>query len=368
MSKFPSKIRISRFWLCYFFIRLFYLFFAIFVYAQLTQLGDNRRYIRANVPFSLRIFHDSTHMVDFFAGNVSNLFREDMLLSNLPATLISFFIIRWAIEKLELRRYVNNILLMITISFPNFSVWTAVWSKELFGLVYTAIIAVLIINFLKGNFKIKIIDFIGLYLCFLFNPQFIPFILQGLIFIFIARYTMLHKPANQLRLSIIFLLMNIIILYLIRDIVNRYAGGMHAHFDTPFAGTTRDNIFLEDYDFFRHLPWGMFIAFFGPTFAEMTENPLLAITGLESLLKIMVFIYLSKYVIINILLKFHFPTLLPISYFMIIMGISFMHYPFGVFNPGSAIRYRSRFVFLFTVLLLYLYSQRARVLTICRKK
>jgi len=353
-----SRYKISSFWLCFFFTRVFYLLFAVLVYNRFTRLGDTGRYITANVSFSLRIFHDSTFFMDFFGGIFGRIFLYNMILANFPAMLISFITIKWAVEKLELRKYVNNILLMFALSLPNFSVWTSIWSKELFGLIFTAIIAVLIINFINGNYKIKIIDILGLYLCLLFNPHYLPFILQTLIFIYIARNLLNHKPFGQLGLAVFFLFINILFLYAIRDIVNMYAGIIHSHFDTPTARATRDNIFLEDYDFFRHLPWGMFIAFFGPTLDEMIQNPLHAIAGVESLLIIGLFFYLSKYIYIRCLLQFRISSVLPISYLMIFIGILFIHYPFGVFNPGSAIRYRSRFIFLFLVLLLYLYKHK----------
>ena len=314
-------------------------------------------YLRANVPFALSIFYNSSYFMAYFGGVTGSLFGHNMLLSNIPSMLISFFIIKWAIEKLELKKYVNNTLLMVTLSLPNFSVWTTIWSKELFGLIYTAIFAVLVINFLNKNYKIRIIDILGFYICWLFNPQFLPFILQGLIFIYVAHNFLKHKPMGQQALAIVFLCINILALYIMRETINIYMTGMHAHFDIP-GTATRDNIFLEEYDFFRHLPWGMFIAFFGPTLSEMAENPLHAVTGLESLFIIALFLYLSKYIYIKYLLKFRIPSLLPISYLIIFTGFLLAHYPFGVFNPGSAIRYRSRFLFLFIVLLLYLYSQK----------
>jgi len=354
-----TSFKISRFWLCYFFIRLFYLFFTIYVFRRLTPLGDTGRYLWANVPFSLRLFHDSTYFMDFFGGRIGSFFGRDMLLSNIPAMLISFFTIRWVVEKLSLRKYVNNVLLIITLSLPTFSIWTSVWSKETFGLVFSAIIAVLIINFLNGNYKIKVIDIVGLYLCFLFRPHFLPFIFQGLVFIYIARNFMYHKPASQLGLAIIFFSINILFLFLIRGIINIYVEMLYTHFPAD-AGATRDNIFLEEYDFFRYLPWGMFISFFGPTLSEMIETPTHAIAGIESIFILLLFFYLSKHIYIRYLLKLRIPSLLTISYLIIFSGFLLVQYPLGIFNPGSAIRYRSRFIFLFILLLLYLYGQREK--------
>jgi len=356
-----SNYKISRFWTYYFFIRLFYLLFAVLVYARLTTLGDTEWYLGLGLrPFSISILlYDSTGFMVFFGGIIGTFFRFNMVLSNLPSMLASFFTVKWVVEKLSLRKYINNTLLMVVLSFPNFVIWTTLWSKEFFGLIYTAIIAMLIINFLNGIYKIKMIDILGLYLCWLFNSQYLPFILQGLIYIYIARSKFLkNNPMGQLRLAIIFLCINIIFLYLIRDIINQYAVMMQSFFVHYAAQATRDNIFLEDYDFFRYLPWGMFVAFFGPTLTEMLENPLHLIAGVESIFKIALFFYLTKHIVFKGFFYFRIAPLITVSYFIILMGILFIHYPFGVFNPGAAVRYRSRFIFLFMVLLLYLYSLR----------
>jgi hypothetical protein len=254
------------------------------------------------------------------------------------------------------------------ISLPNFCIWTSVWSKEVFGLVFSAIMAVLIINFLNRNYKIKIIDILGLYICLLFKPQYVPFILQGIIYIYIAHKLLNHKPVSQIILGIIILCFNIAFLYIIRDIVNKYAILMYRHFDLEQAQSSRDNIFLEENDFFRYIPWGMFIAFFGPTLNEMAEKPLQAIAGMESLFILLLFASLLQYTFIRFLLKFRILPMLTISYLIVFMGICFIHYPFGVFNPGSAIRYRTNFIFIFIILLSYLYSWKQKYYLIGNKK
>ena len=365
MSVYRHKI--SSFWLCYFFIRLFYLLFATQIFARLTTLGDTEWYLAGGQrPFSLMTFHNSTYFMHFFGGVIGAIFRRNLLLSSIPAMLISFFITKWVIEKLELRKRVNNVFLMAMISLPNFSIWTSVWSKEVFGLVFSSIIVVTIINFLNGKYEIKIIDIVGMYICLVFKPQYLPFILQGLIFIYIAREYMNRKTIEQVILGLTILLTNILFLYIIRDTVNMYAGRMHGYFVFYGAGT-RENIFLEDYDFFRHLPRGMFVAFFGPTLGEMRDSPLHVIAGIESLSIIFLFLYLLKYTYADGFFNFRFSPVVTISYLIIFIGICFIHYPFGIFNPGAAIRYRTNFIFLFIVLLLYLYGQRQKYYLIGKK-
>jgi hypothetical protein len=131
---------------------------------------------------------------------------------------------------------------------------------------------------------------------------------------------------------------------------------MYQFFVSDEARSTRENIFIRENDFFRYIPWGMFIAFFGPTLSEMAAKPFQAIAGIESIFIILLFLHLSKYIFIKFFLKFRFSPIIIISYFVIFFGICFIHYPFGVFNPGSAIRYRTNFIFIFFILLTYLYT------------
>lgn len=351
-----KRYSISRFWFYYFIIRIFYLFFAVFVFDQLTGLGDTRRYITSTRIISMDMFTSSTYLMDAIGGNIGKLFGRNMLLSNFPFMVLSFFAIKIVIEKLSLRKYINNTLILILLSFPNFCIWTSVCSKETFGLIFSAIISITIINFINGNCKIKIIDIIGLYLCLMFKAQYLPFIFQGLIFIFISNKFLKHKPGLQLILGCIILFIDILFVYLIRDLINYIANTFYIHFEE--GRSTRENYFMKENDFFRYLPWGMYIAFFGPTIDEMISKPLQAIAGIESFFLILILLYLAKNIWINLFLKFSILTKYTISYFLIFIGICFIHYPFGIFNPGSAIRYRTNFIFIFIILLLYLYSNK----------
>lgn len=146
-----------------------------------------------------------------------------------------------------------------------------------------------------------------------------------------------------------------LVLFLVKDIVNEYADEMYVHFAMDGAESTRDNIWVQENDFFRKAPLGMFEAFYGPTFSEMAAKPTHLIAGLESLFMLGLFVYLSWKMLSRFLATYRFnATIVPV-YFIIFSGICLLHYPFGIFNPGSAIRYRANFIFLFILLLLHLY-------------
>lgn len=347
--------KVNRFWCYYFFIRIFYLFFAVFVYGNLTTLGDTERYLGNPIHFSVSIFYNSTEMMDFIGGIVGTLSGGLNVISNLPFTLLSFYMIRWTIRELKLTGFINWYLLLLLLSLPNFCIWTSICSKEVFGLVFSAIFSVLIVNFLKDDYKIRLRDIFAAYLCLLFKPQYFPFILQGLLYIYFARK---WCCTNGMRLVLGFLMLfcNGVFLYLIKDIVNEYAGLMYVHFSADEATSTRDNIFLHDNDFFTKAPLGMFTAFWGPTLKEMLEKPTHLIAGFESGVIFLLFLFLANRFIARFLILGWLNVTLFFSYFIIFSGICFLHYPFGIFNPGSAIRYRTNFLFLFIILLLYCWS------------
>lgn len=351
-----KSFKVSRFWFTYFIIRLCYLFFTFFIYAKLTILGDTERFLNSGLTFSLKSLYSSTAFMDTIGGGVGYVLGGYNIISNLPFMLISFFVIKWAIDSLSFRRKINEVFLLFVLSLPNFCIWTSVCSKEIFGLLFSAVLGVLLIHFLSGNYKITKKDLFASYLCLLFKPQYYPFIVQALLLIYF-----LNKPNKskiyRTRVGGIFLITNLFVLYLIKDIVNEYADIISMHF-MSFDGASNRNedIWLCNNDFFRKAPIGMFIAFFGPTLNEMLTKFTHFLAGIESLVIIGIFFWMSKNIFFRFLATWRINLLISFPYFIVITGICFLHYPFGIFNSGSAIRYRTNFIFLFILLFLYLYS------------
>ncbi|MDC2014725.1 hypothetical protein ABH007_20630 [Bacteroides thetaiotaomicron] len=348
------SIRIDRFWLYYFIIRILFLIFTVYVYARLTQLGDTERYLNAslNSIMDFSFLWNSTKMMDAI-GSLGSVLGGSNILTNLPFTLLSFFTIKWVIDKYQFCQYINNCFLLFILSLPNFCIWTSVCSKETIGLVFSAILGSLVLDFLNGNYVIQKKHLFAVYLCLLFKPQYFLFIAQGLFVI----YVMNHFCKTALRKMFFGCLMvvcNLMILYLIKDVVNEYADVMYAHFDLNDAKSTRDNPWLKANDFFYEAPQGMFVAFFGPTLSEMMHTPTHLIAGIESCVLLILFIILGGKFLYRLLYQYKLNVTIFFSYFIIITGIALLHYPFGIFNPGSAIRYRTNFLFLFILLFLYL--------------
>ncbi|MBO5760957.1 MAG: hypothetical protein J6S53_05370 [Lentisphaeria bacterium] len=338
------------FWYYYFFIRSFYYLFTLFFVGDITQLGDNARYLAAN-KFRVVLTGDvSTSIVDSI-GYLFSIFKFPVL-QNFSFFLFSFLIIKWAVEELQLKNKINNLFLLLLLSTPSFCIWTSVLGKEVFGLFASAVIGVLFANFFVGDFKVSFRDMLAFVILLIFKKHYMPFIFEGLFLIWLYHKFKLNN-AMTFMIGFVIIVSQLVLLYYIQETVDYFAMQMYEHF--AGGNSTRDNIFVEEGDFFRYLPYSMFIAFWGPTVSEMKNSPLHFLTACESLLILFATIKLLTPFLLMSFTNCKKYCLYLMVLFITVGGILFIHAPFGVFNPGSAIRYRTNFIFLFLLLFMQFY-------------
>ena len=111
--------KIDCFWFTYFIIRFFYLLFAILVFGRISTLGDTQRYLGAGINFTISIFYNSTSLMDCIGGLIGTLFGGTNIISNFPFMMISFWIVKWTINELNLRKFVNSSFLLVLIGAIN---------------------------------------------------------------------------------------------------------------------------------------------------------------------------------------------------------------------------------------------------------
>lgn len=333
------------------------MFFAIFVFSRLTTLGDTFDYLHSQLQFSLQIFYSSTAFMQFAGAVFRQVFLSD-LLACIPFMLLSFYSIYYAVDQLDLYKYSTYIIIIF--SLPNFAVWTSVLGKEAVGCFFSAVIAVMLVKKLNGYYKLKIIDYLALYLCAVFKPQYLVFVLQALVFITLTnRFS--DKKYFPIFLGLIIISLNIAVIYVGRDLIDTLAKGMAVNFKSNIASlaqsTRSEEPWLLPYGFFHSMLYGMFISFFGPTFSEMLRKPAQLLAGCESFVMLICFILLLWPKLKYNISFFRFNPTVFITYFIVFVGILLVHYPFGFLNPGSAIRYRANFYALFVLLLLNLFTK-----------
>lgn len=361
-------MRYNNLWFYYFNVKFFYMFFALFVYANFTKLGDTPRYIySAPSFFSANFFYNSTTMMDT-VGHSLYIFLGPVLV-HVPFILMSFFGIYYAVTRLHLKNK-QLFYLLLLLSFPSFGIWTSIASKEAVGVFFLGIILGYIIDVIKRNpNKNYILVTLAFYLCAIFKPQYLIGFTALLNFVFLSRKFSL-KGTGKLVLLGLFFASSFFVLYLFRDQINELSFILPAHFSLD-AGSTRENtIWVNNFDVFLNAPYGMFIGFFGPTVSEALSKPTHLLAFLESSIILGVFLYaLIKLSLITVktgkLNVFYLGVFITAT-----LWILFVHYPFGALNPGSAIRYRENFYAFLVILFYFSYIevQRGYKFTYCSKK
>jgi len=97
-------------------------------------------------------------------------------------------------------------------------------------------------------------------------------------------------------------------------------------------------------DFLDLFVSGVFMSQIGPTLLESINKPIFFLVFLEGV----VYIYIFVYIVIRFykLSKIDKTNKLVFVYAFLpaVLGIILIHYPFGIFNPGTAIRYKQSLV------------------------
>lgn len=342
-------------WKIYIFLKFISSIFAYLIYSKLTTLGDTFKYLNNSEPINnIEILYKSTTLMLFLGATLKSVFGP--IIANSIGSFLSFYGVYYSINKLNLKHLKLKKLLLL-LSFPSFLIWTSIISKESIGVFFMGIILGSIIDLI--NYK-KVLDkkrlIFALYLCFMFKPQYLSGIVAVFIFIFLS-HKFRARVLGHIFLFIMFLIFSALILFIFSDLINDLSYILPSHFNLNAASTRANTFWLRNGDFFRVAPYGIFIAFVGPTLNEaLTKNTHL-IALIESLILLSVLAYYCfKIFYIQLLIK-KIKLFYVITAFIPISWILLVHYPFGLFNPGSAIRYRENFIAFIIVLIYFVFEK-----------
>lgn len=344
--------KVNKYWFIFFLIKLFYMFFAIFVYSKITTLGDTERWMDGSIENSdISILISSTAFTDFFGGISSILFGS--IFGNLPFMLLSFYGIYYSVSRLSLTKK-QLIILLFLLSLPSFGIWSSIAGKEAIGIFFMGIILGYIIDIIdKNRFKANFIELIAFYLIFIFKVQYLIAIFSLLFYIYLCKKLEL-RGYGKLFLILVYIILSGIGFYIFKDIINELSYILPKHFSL-MAGSTRENtIWINDYDIFYNAPYGMFISFWGPTIREIIEKPIQLGPFIESTVIFSFFFYFIIKLMLRIISTLKINIFIISLLLIVLFWILFVHYPFGVLNPGSALRYRENFYGFFVVFFFYL--------------
>lgn len=320
------------------------------IISRFTSLGDSGRY-QANV-FS---FEDIGAASDFGGWTrVTNTALTEILGAGLnfvtggnPIPInIGFQSIAFIGILAVLRALAPQPRIAVTalVMLPSFSVWSSVASKEAIVVFAMGLILAPLIHIYRGHRVTGLVALPGLAIIAVYKPHFFPAIL------FLGGGIIVTSRIYQKSLIVLVgFLASLAVLYLLRDQVSALSLEIAPHF--LGFGSSRTDFFVNPDDVFRKAPLGMFLAFFGPTFGEASSGVLQMASFLESTVVTIVLLWF--------LMRNGGRT--PVFSILVVAGtlfwILFATYPLGVFNAGSAVRYRTGYEMLIFVLFAFILSR-----------
>ena len=332
------------FYLFLFLYRCLYSVFGHYVVATMTSLGDSRRYQeRAPEAFSEYFYLSSAALTDTIGVIFQKLSAGEPLLINFYFQTVGFIGIVMLLQSLEpaVRRKMAVLVMM-----PSFSLWSSVASKESIVVLAVCLVCTYLVAMYYNRPRIRLRHLFGGYLLMLYKPQYYA----GLLFLYSLTY--LAKRVHQKAALVLTAgLVSMIPLYIFRDKFDALSFEIMKHFPQNGARSTRQPFWAEQYDVFSKAPEGFYQAFFGPTWAEASTSILHLFAYLESglIVAILIFYVIRRFPdlpVYNLLLCF-----------FTIFWLMLANYPFGVMNPGSAIRYRTGYVIIIFLMFSFLLSR-----------
>ena len=338
-------------WHIYFLLKIIYMFCALFIFVNFTTLGDTEQYLNSE-PFKFRWTTNSTEHIEFLGGTLSFFFGK--IFANIPFIFLSFYGVYYPIKKLNLDQK-QLIIILTLLSFPTFGIWTSIVSKESVAVFYMGLILGFIIDLIKRNpRKNYLFLFIGLFLCWIFKFQYLVGIFFVIIYIYLNNI-LRFKNEKNLFLFILIISASLILIYILRNEINDLAFEIPKHFSTDSFGTRTNFTWENKNDIFWKAPYGMVLGFIGPTLDEAISKKTYLMAYIESLTILIIFFFASMNLFRISLVTHKFNIYYFGIFFIILHWILFVHYPMGVLNPGSAIRYRQGFFSFFVILFYFMY-------------
>lgn len=320
--------------------------FAILVYSRFTQLGDAERYLSASVPFSLTSILDRTTFTDLLFSSLRRLFASDLAVHLGTSLLVAITL--WA----TLRRsypYADRRLLWLALLLPHFLVWTSVVGKEAIAVIsFTGLVWVTVQLVVHGRLHFSIF-FFSTITSLLIRPHY--FIAYAILFFGGLVSRLMKKQSARLGIDTyiflsVFVFLGISILltfstsfwgpYLLE--VMQVTEGYFLSYD---AASNRLAIDWDSpFDFFMNAWWGIPFSIIGPLPTEVVTRPILLPVLLEGLASALLFVILFLKVLAHGFSFRQHRLFLFLGFIPAVVVEIIVHYPFGLFNPGSALRYK----------------------------
>ena len=370
MIKEINDIRVKKSIFIFFVFKVLYTFYGVFIFSKISNVGDAQGYLAAPINLSFSVVTSNTLLMGTLTAIIKKIVFFDFFV-HLVYSLFSFYCLKCVIEELKLTK-AQEYFLIFMLLMPSFGTWTSIIVKESLSCSVTSIVLIWIINVIN-NSKLRfplIINILALYFSIVLRPV-VGFALTCLILnLYLYRINFVDK---YLRFFVLFSGISIVtiatIFLSISYIKDELLPMAEYYFNpkyTKTVGGREMGFWKTTSDFYLKAPQGIFIANLGPNLMESIKNPLLIPYFFEGLLFIFTTLHL---IFINFYYQLKRVVISPYFLLTIFFGIIFillLNYPFGLFNAGSATRYRSSYYHIILILLLFFYSMEKKRFRIVR--
>ena len=238
----------------------------------------------------------------------------------------------------------------IFVMLPSFTLWSSIASKESIVVFSICFISSYLIKAYRNEYRFHIFHIFPVYLLFIFKPHYFASIVFFLVVLILTRHV-----RQKALLAAVLGVFSLTFLWIFRDTIDTLAFVVQIHFvgEGAVGRSSRPEYWEMTYDVYRKAPSGMVLAFFGPTWREASTSLVHILSFAESCI--------LSVVLIGLFLR-RLPELPVYSVFITSLTsfwLMFANYPFGVMNPGTAIRYRTGYVILIFVMFSIVLSRRS---------
>lgn len=336
------KIKFDKLWFYYFLVKIGYVFFAHFIFVKFSILGDTSRYYNSSFIYSFHSLYLSTPLMENIGALLLMVFRSEVT-GSLFVSVVTYIFLYKSVSHLNISRGQLKLLLVV-LSFPSICMWTSVLSKE--SIVFIAFC--LISPIFSSLYLDKRVDYnklgamLGIYIIAVIKPQFLVSIISICIYLYSLKKFKL-RAYSRLFFYIFSVLLMGYFYYIYRVEIYTLMIKMKYYFITEGESSTRNTLDIFDYpnSFLTSIPYGFYLSFFGPNLTEALNKYIFLVFYIESSLVLIYICYLYRWIIDKNKLRVDYVFVLFVGMFLLMLA----HYPFGVYNPGSAIRYRANFLY-----------------------
>lgn len=336
------------FWVLYFLYRCVCSVAGQLVVVRFTTLGDSVRYQGNAEKFGgspgLGWLLDSTQVTEALGVLFAKVTSGNEIAINVLFQSIAFYGIYRFLNAIpaNLRKFAALLVLA-----PSFNLWSSVASKDALVVFAAGVSCSYLIELYRNSARLRLIHPLAAAVLAVFKPHYLVSLL------FIYSLTWASRFVRQYEALLLFVsIVSVSQLYIFRDRLDDLSFQVVVHFITDAGFSTREAFWQQQYDVFWRAPYGMLLSFVGPTFEEALRNPLQMVSLVESLFLLLLIVV---YLVVQL------PRMPAFSFLMSTFAgfwLLFANYPFGVMNPGSAIRYRTGYYLIFLTILLVMSSRK----------